>query len=478
MSLTQTQTTRAQLAEPRRLSPTGSRPAAAFRSVVARLQRNAGNVAIHRLLRREGIQPKLTVNRPGDAFEREADRVADDVMRMPDPGWTPTVQRAPQIVQRACRECEDERRREHGSHASMSAGDAHVNRMCAECEEEQDGNLHAKHGTSDPPDVSSGVESYVANRHGGQPLSDSARAYFEPRFGRDFSDVRVHTDTAAADSARALNARAYTFGSNVVFGGSEYAPETPAGRRLLAHELTHVVQQRQGGHDQAAMPSRVMPYRSAGSANFGACDTSTLTEKTLTSRKTDPWIKSIEVDFSGTGVDSNGETIPKGTLTATYAANAAKLSGITANVVGGAASDGLTDKGHHTVTRIEGCGYHHTTVPKADRITGHKRAGKYFKPSLAGANASMNFAVFFVEGPSTGNQALHEGSLGTGSLACVHVGSRNIIQQINYHSIAGVTTVDVSYDAAALTDLCCARFNAVGRMVSNPCGGQKSAACP
>jgi hypothetical protein len=314
------------------------------RPPVHRLQRAAGNLAIHRLLRQGGIRAKLTVNRPDDEFEREADRVADEVMRMPDPVSRPVVQRASDIVRRACRECE----------------------------EVSDRTLQVKREAS----------------------------------------------------------------------------------------------------------RMVMPYRPAGSASFGACDTSALAETTLASRKTDPWIKNIAVEFTATGTDSAGEMIPTGTLTATYASNPAKRADITSSIVGGAASDGLTDKGHHTVTRIEGCGYHHASVPKSQRITGHKRAGKYFKPSLATANATMNFAVFFVEGKSTGNQAIHEGSLSTGSLACVHVGSRSTIQQINYHSIAGVTAVDVSYDPAALTDLCCARFAAVGRMVSNPCGGQKSGKCP
>jgi hypothetical protein len=69
------------------------------------------------------------------------------------------------------------------------------------------------------------------------------RAFFEPRFGHDFSGVRVHTDTRAAQTASAFNARAFTLGRDIVFGPREYAPETTAGQRLLAHELTHVVQQ-------------------------------------------------------------------------------------------------------------------------------------------------------------------------------------------------------------------------------------------
>src|SRR5688572_26964921 len=77
----------------------------------------------------------------------------------------------------------------------------------------------------------------------GQPLNESTRAFFEPRFQYDFSRVRVHTDSKAAQSALAVNALAYTVGRNVVFGSGLYAPGTSTGNRLLAHELTHVVQQ-------------------------------------------------------------------------------------------------------------------------------------------------------------------------------------------------------------------------------------------
>jgi hypothetical protein len=77
----------------------------------------------------------------------------------------------------------------------------------------------------------------------GQPLDSTTRAFFEPRFGHDFSHVRIHTNAKARDSAQELNALAYTVGQDVVFGGGHFTPETIQGRRLLAHELTHVVQQ-------------------------------------------------------------------------------------------------------------------------------------------------------------------------------------------------------------------------------------------
>jgi hypothetical protein len=80
-------------------------------------------------------------------------------------------------------------------------------------------------------------------RSSGAPLDAATRAFFEPRFGHDFSRVRVHTDERAAQSARAVNALAYTLGGDVVFAAGRYAPETQAGRRLLAHELVHTIQQ-------------------------------------------------------------------------------------------------------------------------------------------------------------------------------------------------------------------------------------------
>jgi len=86
-------------------------------------------------------------------------------------------------------------------------------------------------------------------RSPGQPLDKAARSFFEPRFGHDFSQVRVHADHTAAASAKAVHALAYTVGSNVVFGAGHYAPTSGEGRRLLAHELTHVVQQGTAGQD-------------------------------------------------------------------------------------------------------------------------------------------------------------------------------------------------------------------------------------
>lgn len=89
----------------------------------------------------------------------------------------------------------------------------------------------------------------VIGRGGGQALDDGTRATMEGAFGADFGSVRVHTDAAASDSAKTVQAHAYTVGENVVFQSGNYSPGSDSGKRMLAHELTHVVQQRSGPVD-------------------------------------------------------------------------------------------------------------------------------------------------------------------------------------------------------------------------------------
>jgi hypothetical protein len=386
------------------------------------------------------IQTKLAVSQPGDIYEQEAERVAEHVMRM--------------------------RVTKQHNCAACSAGAF----TCSKCFAEKNSPVQRKlEGRVD--DSESVSHSLIQNLGPGQPLDSESRSFFESRFAHDFSEVRVHRDLHAGATARALGAEAFTIDRDIVFAPGRYAPASEAGQRLLAHELTHIIQQRD-------VQRAGMPYRPKNSANFGVCDGSSMVENSFNMRKdknTKPWIEKITVNFSGTATDSDGDLVPKGELTAQYFSNRVKPANIKVDIVGGKASEGLTDSGSHTVSRIEGCGYHHTTVPKAERIAKHPRAGKYFKDI---SKATMNFAVFFVEGPSTGNQAIHEGSLSFGSLACVHVGNRDTIRQINYHSVDGHTVVEVSYGAAALKDLCCERFKVRGFMVSNPCKGQDPKKCP
>src|SRR5262249_14872045 len=124
----------------------------------------------------------------------------------------------------------------------LSSAPKQVSRKCAECEEEE--KLKKKEaGTAEAAAGYAPASVHEVLRSPGQPLDAATRGFMEPRFGQDFSSVRVHTDAAAAQSARDVNAHAYTLGHNVVFGTGAFAPGTHEGQRLIAHELTHVVQQ-------------------------------------------------------------------------------------------------------------------------------------------------------------------------------------------------------------------------------------------
>ncbi|MGO9155488.1 eCIS core domain-containing protein [Mycobacterium sp.] len=221
--------------------------------------------------RPSNIQRKLAIGRTDDPLELEADRVAEQVMRMPDPSLR--VGKAPLQISRKCAECdeEDERKKQlqmkpaaaspaetgqargvlHDvlrSHRQPPIGVAplHISRKCAACEEEVAGKqkLQMKPATASPPQ-SGEVPGVVHDvlRSQGQPLDAGIRAFFEPRFGRNLSTVRIHTDPQAAQSAQEVKSLAYTVGHNIVFAAQRYAPTTPDGRRLLAHELAHVLQQ-------------------------------------------------------------------------------------------------------------------------------------------------------------------------------------------------------------------------------------------
>jgi len=173
------------------------------------------------------IQTKLTVNTPGDQYEQEADQVAEQVMRMPEPGAAAVqVATAPPSVQRKC-VC-------GGTCSELRNGedDRHLQRRAVEST--GSGLLTA------PPLV------HEVLRSSGQPLDGATRAFMDPRMGFDMSRVRVHTGAAAAQSAGAVSAKAFTSGNDIVFGEGQYSPETYEGRKLLAHELTHVAQQRGG----------------------------------------------------------------------------------------------------------------------------------------------------------------------------------------------------------------------------------------
>jgi hypothetical protein len=168
---------------------------------VLNLPSTAGNQEVHRLFEAGVIQPKLKIGEPGDKYELEADRMAEQVMRMPDS-------------------------------------------VCPTCTEKKEESIQPKGENSATmemsPDVESGIKSL---KSGGQPLSESARNYFEPRFGYDFSAVRIHTGSEANEATKSINARAFTIGNDIVFARNNYSSKTEEGKKLLAHELTHNIQQ-------------------------------------------------------------------------------------------------------------------------------------------------------------------------------------------------------------------------------------------
>src|ERR1700730_976607 len=97
----------------------------------------------------------------------------------------------------------------------------------------------------------------VVGSGGGSPLDPGARSFLEDRLGSDFSEVRVHTGASADQSARSINAQAYTVGTDVVFRAGAYQPDAPAGRHVLAHELAHVIQQKAGPVDGSPAPGGI-----------------------------------------------------------------------------------------------------------------------------------------------------------------------------------------------------------------------------
>jgi hypothetical protein len=121
-------------------------------------------------------------------------------------------------------------------------GSSNLSGECEECRKKNQGTLQRStaHG-GQLNAVPSTVHDVL--RASGQPLSEATRAFMEPRFGHDFSGVRVHVDERASESARAVNALAYTVGQHIVFGAGHYAPYSRGGQKLIAHELTHTIQQ-------------------------------------------------------------------------------------------------------------------------------------------------------------------------------------------------------------------------------------------
>src|SRR5436190_645154 len=262
------------------------------------LQRSIGNQAFQRLLSASHIQTKLNVSSPGDHSEREADQVAAQVMRMPAPRSiqpvAPALQRkcAPCAAgQKPCPKCAEEktaqrtplisgvrsfvqRRIAPPTSADEKKKETPVMRRASPLLQESDHRKKETEGLQRKPLKPGAVKplkeeddhaaerraldqvetTMSATKGGGQSLPDGVRDHMESAIGADFSDVKVHTGPSAVQMNQDLGAKAFTHGRDIYFNRNAYNPQSGSGRELLAHELTHVVQQTGGELQTRARP--------------------------------------------------------------------------------------------------------------------------------------------------------------------------------------------------------------------------------
>ena len=211
-------------------------PAVSPADRILRLQQMIGNQAVQRLL---NAQAKLEIGTVEDVYEQEADRIADSTMQMPkstsDGVATGSERVSKPNIQRLCSDCEEE------AHRQPIQDDQRENKLSRKisADDKEEDQVSRQRDTA-----GDGVQSTIDSQmSGGHRLPESSRAFFERRMGQDFRHVRLHTDKEASRAADAINARAFTVGNHISFAANEYAPDTTAGQRLLAHELVHTVQQ-------------------------------------------------------------------------------------------------------------------------------------------------------------------------------------------------------------------------------------------
>jgi hypothetical protein len=198
------------------------------------LQQSVGNARAGSMMRAP-IQAKLTVNTPGDAYEQEADQVARQVVQQGEQkpvkqgGILQRLMRREMNDGQLCPECAKKLQREPNA------------TLCPSCQAK----LQRRTNSTNTPEATPEIENQInSKRGGGQPLGDHVRAPMEQGMGADFSGVKIHTASTADQLTRSLDARAFTTGQDIYFKQGEFNPGTSGGRELLAHELTHTVQQR------------------------------------------------------------------------------------------------------------------------------------------------------------------------------------------------------------------------------------------
>jgi hypothetical protein len=307
-------------------------------NIVLRLQQAYGNAYVQRLLNSGSLRAKLNVSSPGDKYEEEADRVSQKVINMAIPlkaanfqeqkdgaelsPISPLAASITSLVQRQGEEEEElqmklapDVQRQDEEEEELQAKSL-VQRQGEEGEEKElvdEGRGHTparplaessalpvQCQAANDSQVSDALESrIVASKGSGKPLTQETLAYMEPRFGADFSSVRVHTDSEAAGMNRALNAQAFTHGRDVYMGEGKYNPDSDTGKRLLAHELTHVVQQ--GGARAQARPQPTFGWsqrdagtvqRNGGEAEFPKWR-QIITDATVKTKMSEVWNQSL-----------------------------------------------------------------------------------------------------------------------------------------------------------------------------------------
>jgi hypothetical protein len=212
---------------------------------------------VRELIRGPSSQGTNPTGRSKDSYQHESDAIAHKFVPMPTPLAKPSKDLSlvenKRHIQRLCPACEDNLQR-----LSIDQPHSHSTRQPTKEQE----NIRRKRIADKEPEVDSGLESGISSlRQGGQALPGPVRSYFEPRFGYDFSAVRIHNDARANRLTGAVNARAFTLGQDVAFGKGQYSPGTKAGNTLLAHELTHVIQQSNEKNPPPAWLQRAVRFK-------------------------------------------------------------------------------------------------------------------------------------------------------------------------------------------------------------------------
>ena len=320
------------------------------------------------------FQPKLTINQPNDVYEQEADAMADKVMRMSDSPVNNNAFFKPSIssLQRKCSHCKEEEKkvqRKKGSHKSTTA--------------------------------SSQTEGYINTLSGGKALGKDERSFFEPRMNYDFSNVRLHTDHIAAKSAQSINALAYTVRNNIVFNSGQYSPGSDSGKKLLGHELTHVIQQqnttlqpaiqRFEGHEHQYFGDQGLQdlhaYLIEGEGRAWASEFGYDVDQLIASIEQDRFFKGDRIDLDNTSI-TPGEAISlSGDLYSSWqnlqSAPAAQLRGTT-NPDDSPRSDGILDimdrEANHTISSA-GATISYTNLTSGNYLDLAQKNTTHFSPA-------------------------------------------------------------------------------------------------